>query len=214
MREKMMYLTMDEVAKTGPSGFNSATICDRLGVTYPMVNHYFGSRDGLLAETAFEVYRRYVGYLWAAVAAAPKEPKARLRAWMREQVNRTCDMGGWGAVLNYPFAATQVSAILDQEFGEEVQKIFEYNVARLGALVRDVKNGGVSELPEVITDELRTKLLADKEILTLGASVGWSTLGVSVWNSGQHLPSAKISEVWAQSEALIDAHIEHVINSL
>lgn len=214
MREKIIFLTMSEVAKVGPSAFNSATVCDRLGVTYPMVNHYFGSRDGLLAETAFEVYRRYVAYLWEAVDKAPKDPKQRLAAWMREQVKRTCEMGGWGAVLNYPFAAMNVTTILNAEYGDEIQQIFEYNLARLGVLVTDVRAGTVSALPATISSELRTELMANKEMVTLGASVAWSTLGVSVWSSGQHLPSAKIGEIWARSDELVDAHIWHVINSL
>lgn len=214
MREKMMYLTMDEVARLGPGAFNSATVCDRLGVTYPMVNHYFGGRDGLLAETAFEVYRRYIGYLWEAVDSAPREPKKRLAAWMSEQVKRTCDMGGWGAVLNYPFAAMNVTSILNAEYGEEIQKLFEVNLARLGMLVADVRSGQVTDLPAELSPDLRAELMANSELISVGASVAWSTLGAAVWNSGQHLPSAKVVEIWVRSDELVDAHIQHVVNSL
>ena len=214
MREKMMYLTMAEVSKVGPGAFNSATVCDRLGVTYPMVNHYFGSRDGLLAETAFEVYRRYISSLWQAVARAPREPKARLAAWMREQVERTAEMGGWGAVLNYPYAAMNVSALLETDYHDDIQLLFESNVARLAVLVRDVKNNTVTALPETVSAEFRRELAADRELMALGSSVAWSTLGVAVWNSGQHLPSAKIDELQAARNELIEAHIRHVIESI
>ena len=49
MHEKSIYLTMEHVRAKGPWDFNAAAICQRLGITNPMVNHYFGNRDGLLA---------------------------------------------------------------------------------------------------------------------------------------------------------------------
>ena len=72
MRDKIIYLTFEEVAKVGPSLFNVSSVCDRLGITHPMVNHYFGSRDELLAETAYVVYVRYIGQLWEAVSGHRK----------------------------------------------------------------------------------------------------------------------------------------------
>jgi hypothetical protein len=38
------------VAIVGPASFNTAGVCDTLGISYPMVNYYFGNRDGLIAE--------------------------------------------------------------------------------------------------------------------------------------------------------------------
>ena len=74
MRLKILYVTFGEVSRSGPGSFNVASVCDRLGITYPMVNHYFGGRDGLLAEGAFMIYEGYVKRLWDAVLAAPRDP--------------------------------------------------------------------------------------------------------------------------------------------
>ena len=46
------------------------------------------------------------------------------------------------------------------------------------------------------------------------STVAWSALGVAVWNAGQHLASADVPEVMDRREALIEAHIDHVVNSL
>jgi hypothetical protein len=86
MRLKILYVTFGEVASAGPSSFNVASVCDRLGITYPMVNHYFGNRDGLLAEGAYMVYQRYVEKLWDAAMSATRKPEARLKAWMMAQI--------------------------------------------------------------------------------------------------------------------------------
>ena len=214
MREKIIYLTMDAVAERGPANFNSAEVCDRLGITHPMVNHYFDNRDGLLAVTAFVVYDRHIRSLWDAVAKAPADPVKRLKAWMWQQVSSTDVMGGWGAVLNYPHTSLTVTSIMNAQFRDEINELFDWNLACLAILVSDVKKGIVSPLPAQIDPELRSELGSQSDIVALVSSVAWSALGVAVWNTGQHLASAQVPEVIDQREALIEAHIDHVVNTL
>jgi len=214
MREKIIYLTIDAVAERGPANFNSAEVCDRLGITHPMVNHYFDNRDGLLAVTAFVVYERHIRSVWDAVSKAPAEAAARLKVWMRAIVDSNQSMGGWGAVLNYPLTSLTVTTILDTHFREAIKELFEWNVARLAVLVSDVKNGTVSDLPDDINPDLREELASQSELVSLVSSVAWSSLGVAVWYSGQHLASAQVQEAIDQREALVDAHIDHVVNTL
>lgn len=214
MRLKILYLTFEEVAKVGPGAFNVASVCDRLGVTYPMVNHYFGNRDGLLAEGAYLLYQRYIAALWDAVAAAPLDPVERLRAWMWAQVNWTRQMAGWGAVLNYPAASLNVSMIMERTFRQDMQQAFEYNIARLAILVSDVRAGSVSRPTITPGDIDKATLLSDQKLITLTSSVAFSTLGVSVWNAGQHFPSSKIPELADYQTSMIEGHIDHVIGSL
>ncbi len=214
MREKIIYLTMDAVAERGPANFNSAEVCDRLGITHPMVNHYFDNRDGLLAVTAFVVYDRHIRSVWDAVSKAPSDAIKRLKVWMRAIVNSNKSMGGWGAVLNYPLTSLTVTTLLDSQFREEIKELFEWNLGCLAILISDVKKGTLSELPTGINPELREELTSQPEIVSLVSSVAWAALGVAVWYSGQHLASAQVPEAIAQREALIESHIDHVVNTL
>lgn len=214
MQDKIVYLTIEQVKANGPWDFNAAGICQRLGVTNPMVNHYFGNRDGLLAAGLFEAYRRYIDDLGRAVANAPREPKARLEAWMREQIKRTGEMGGWATMLNSPISALHVTEVFQEEYSTEVQKLFEFNLRRLGYLIRDVQVGSVSDPPSVFTSEERSALLNERELAEVTASVAWSTMGSATWLAGQHIPSSRIEELWALSDDLITAHIRRVIASV
>jgi AcrR family transcriptional regulator len=214
MRLKILYVTFDEIAKSGPISFNVASVCDRLGITYPMVNHYFGGRDGLVAEAAHMVYDRYVDNLWKAVNQAPKNPLDRLGAWIRAEIAETQEMGGWGAVLNYPQAAKDVTHHISHSFGEAMTESFELNLARLGSLVRDIRQGSVSDARLERGKVPRAELLMDPELQALVPTVSWATLGVSVWMAGQHLPSRSIPEIRPMLGKLIDNHIGLMITMI
>jgi AcrR family transcriptional regulator len=211
MRLKILYVTFEEVAKSGPMSFNVASVCDRLGITYPMVNHYFGGRDALIAEAAHMIYDRYVDRLWEAVEAAPKNPKDRLAAWIVAEIHETREMGGWGSVLNYPLAAKEVSELIYGSFGQEMTAGFELNLARLGQLILDVRRGEVSGIVLLRSRLPRKELLTNPVLQSLVPTLAWSTLGASVWFAGQHLPSRKVPEFATMVNVLIDNHVKRMI---
>lgn len=214
MRDKIIFLTSEEVATVGPAMFNVASVCDRLGVTHPMVNHYFGGRDSLLAETAFVVYQRYIDSLWKAVRSAPADPRARLRAWMVQQIQGTADLGGWGGILNYPSSSMHISGLLEERYGDDMRRLFETNIIRLGVLIEDLRHGVNTALDQIDVSALRAQFLADPQIMSRAATMAWSTLGVAVWNAGQHLASAEIAELQANKAALIEGHINRMIATI
>lgn len=212
MRLKILYVTFDEVAAAGPGSFNVASVCDRLGITYPMVNHYFGSRDALIAEAAHMVYARYVDSLWAAVEQAPRNPRDRLSAWILAQIRETDVMGGWGAVLNYPLAAKEVSREISEKFGEAMRRGFELNMARLALLVKDVRAGEMTNSPLYEDVGYRKKMLEDPELLALLPTVAWGVIGASVWLAGRHLPAAgSIRELEPILDKSVDSHVAALI---
>ena len=210
MRLKILYVTFGEVANSGPGSFNVASVCDRLGITYPMVNHYFGSRDGLLAEGAYLMYQRYVQRLWEAVGVAPRDPEARLKAWIMAQVTESKAMGGWAPLLNYPLTAKEVTAEIEAKFQKSLNRYFELNLARLATLVMDVRSGQVSEIGFTPDKYPRTDLLSDPFLQSVMPTVAWSIFGMSVWIAGDHAPAREISEVGT----MVDVYLENLTSGL
>ena len=212
MRLKILYVTFGEVSRSGPGSFNVASVCDRLGITYPMVNHYFGGRDGLLAEGAFMIYEGYVKRLWDAVLAAPRDPQARLKAWMMAQVTETSTMGGWGPILNYPLAAREVTAEIEVKFQKSMNRILELNLARLGALVKDVREDRVTDVEYTVDNYPRVELLTDPYLLSVMPTISWSIFGMAVWVAGEHTPAQRIGEVAELTQVLLDNHFRTIVS--
>jgi AcrR family transcriptional regulator len=210
MRLKILYVTFGEVARSGPGAFNVADVCDRLGITYPMVNHYFGGRDGLLAEGASMVYRKYIESLWKAVQAAPRNPEARLKAWTKEQISQTVAIGGWGPILNYPLAAREVTNEIRAKFQQPMNRLFELNLARLAMMANDIRRGIVTDVDFTEENYPRADMLNDPFLIRVLPTVAWSTFGLSVWLGGQHAPARNIKEISMMLDGLVENHLESV----
>lgn len=211
VRQKMLYLTIREVAMVGPASFNTMGVCDTLAVTYPMVNHYFGNRDGLVAEAGFVAYELYVQRIWENVEAAKPDPKVRLETWIRAQIALTSEIAGWGAILNYAPFSQNVFQIMEQKFGDRRRALFELNIARLAILIRDYRTNQLSTIDFGIDNYPRSEILQDQELTETIFSVAVSTLGVAVWKSGGHAPSRGISDLRAETERLVEAHIQNLL---
>ena len=214
-RQKMVYVTIDDVSRVGPSTFNAIAVCDVLGVSYSLVNFHFGSRDELLAEAAAIVYQRHITDLWKIIKAAKKTPEDRLRAWMEGTIDSFNRMGGWGSVVNYPTASLQITELVNNRYGTLMTDLTEINMARLYTLVSDVKKKKISDTVYEIGELPRENLLKDVAMVSLAASVGYSTLGVAVWSSGRHLPTKVEIEGASDLEKLVIAsHIKRIIKSI
>jgi AcrR family transcriptional regulator len=213
-RQQFLERTIDEFARVGPGRFNPGKIARDLGVTVAMINHYFGSRYGLISEAAYLVYARYIDEMFSAITNAPRNPEDRLRAWIATQIAVARRVGGWGIVLNYPTLALKESLSLDFNFRTLMTTKFEVNLARLAQLILDVKAGSVS--PNEITEENGdfTSLLANPALVALGSSIAMSTLGAAVWMAGSHAPSADSEESHKRAEFVVQAHIDHLIEQV
>jgi AcrR family transcriptional regulator len=213
-RERLIFLTMREVAIVGPASFNTSGVCDTLGISYPMVNYYFGNRDGLIAESAYRTYVRYLDKMWAAVSAAPRTPVDRMRAYLLAHLRLNVEISGWGAVLNYPIFSSTVAQLLNDRFGEDQRQHFELNMARLARLIVDLWEGQVTEPLYTLDDYPREQLIANDRLMAATATLSWATLGVAVWRSGGHSPSRGISELVAKENELMDAYRESMIRAV
>jgi AcrR family transcriptional regulator len=211
IKQKMIYLTIREVAIVGPGSFNTMGVCDTLGVTYPMVNHYFGNRDGLLAEAGFATYKLYIDRIWESVQAAKVDPETRLRAWMEAQVRLNSEISGWGAILNYsPFSQT-VFQIIEEKFGESRKQLFELNISRLAQLIKDYRDNRLTQFDFDVDNYPRAEFMADQKLVELTSTIAFSTLGLAVWKSGGHAPSQGIADLKKIEDPLAEAHIKNML---
>jgi AcrR family transcriptional regulator len=210
-RDKFLYLTIDEFSRLGPGAFSHASIARRLGVTVAMINHYFGSRNGLISEGAYTVYSAYIDALGAAVRDAPREPVARLRAWITTQISYCVSVAGWQSVLNYPTLTLENPLEFAATFRERISEKFNINMARLGQLILDVKSGEVypQEIDESNVDVAR--YMSDLKLVSLSTCVGMATMGAAVWAAGSHSPSAESPEAKQIGDFALAEHVNHLI---
>lgn len=210
-REKFLYLSIDEFSRRGPGGFSHAVIARRLGVTVAMINHYFGSRNGLISEAAFMVYSDYIDALNQAIQDAPKNPVARLEAWIRRQISFAVAVAGWAVVLNYPTLSLENPVEFAALFRSRMSALFNVNMARLGQLILDLKSGAVSP-GEITVDNVDVDAyMSNVKLVSLASSVGMATLGAAVWAAGSHAPSAESPEAKKFGDFVIAEHVQNII---
>lgn len=214
-RQKMVYVTIDDVSRVGTSSFNAIAVCDVLEVSYSLVNFHFGSRDELLAEAAGIVYQHHIVGLWKTIKAAKRTPEDRLRAWMEGFIESYKTMGGWGSSLNFPTASLEVTELVTSRYGTLMTDLTEINMARLYSLISDVKKKKVSDTVYEIGELPRAQLLKDHNLVDLTASVGFSTLGVAIWAAGQSLRKEDDARGLSVPEkTIIASHIKRIIKSI
>lgn len=210
-RDKFLNLTIHEFSRLGPGRFSHAKIARRLGVTVAMVNHYFGSRNGLISEAAFTVYSNYVDAMAQAVASAPRDPVSRLRAWIETQITFAVSVTGWAVVLNYPSVALEDVVEFQFSFRKAMTAKFNVNICRLAQLILDVKSGTVTD-GEICEDNLdMSRYMSDPRLVALGSSISMSTLGAAVWAAGSHAPSAESPEAKALGDYALTEHVNLLI---
>ena len=211
LRNKILYLTIQEVAVVGPATFSTMGVCDTLGVTYPMVNHYFGNRDGLIAEAAHVAYKLYIERIWDGVSESEPNPEARLRAWLLSTISLNVEIQGWGAVLNYPRYSSAIENIMEEKFGEERTRYFELNISRLTRLVMDLRENTITTIDYTPESYPRQEFLVQRDVIGIVSTIALSILGVAVWKSGSHSPSKGIKDLHDMSEFIIETHIQNML---
>ncbi len=210
-RDKFLFLTIDEFGRVGPGGFSHASIARRLGVTVAMINHYFGSRNGLISEAAYLVYCKYMDAMSLAVEEAPRDPESRLRAWITTQISFAVSVAGWAVVLNYPTLALEDPVEFTVLFRKRITAKFNANMARLSQLVSDVQSGTVSPM-HIDEDNLDVATyMTDMKLVTLSSTIAMSTLGAAVWAAGSHAPSAESDEAKQLGDMVLAQHANYLV---
>ncbi|MGV1034148.1 MAG: TetR/AcrR family transcriptional regulator [Microbacteriaceae bacterium] len=210
-REKFVALAIDEVSSTGPHSFNATTICDLLGTTYPMVNHYFGNRDGLVAEAVAVAYRQYVESMRAAAESVTDDPRARLAAWIRQQIDWTVAHPGIAVVLDFPQASLEVSALLAADYQADMTDLFEYNMAIVMHLVLGVRHNEVLPIDFEPGKLPRERFMSDTNLVIRASALSMATLGAAIIQSGRPIQSAPVNEIDELGPEVMRRYIETLV---
>lgn len=218
-RDQIIALTMLEVARVGPAAFNTRTVCAELGLTHPVIQYHFGSRDALIAEAAHRAYVRYVDKVWEAVRSAPRTPVDRLRAALTAGVALAREIRGWGAVLNYfPLYSESVADIVTERFQDAHTEQYERNLMLLLQLVVDVWQDAVTE--PLLADEASAagaevlSVLADPEAMAAFSRLSFAAHGLAVWRAGHTAARPASDEEYRSTEVLAEAITSRTIEDL
>jgi AcrR family transcriptional regulator len=212
-RQKMMYVTIDDVARIGPVSFNALTMCDEVGVSDGLLNFHFGSRNELLAETLVWVYQRFVNEVAESVGKAKQDPEIKLRAWITAVHQGFVKMGGWGVLVNYPIASREVSYLAEHQHGKEFVDMAELNLALLLHLISDFKKGKVTEFALEAGKIPKSFFMKNPGLTALTVSVALSTSGMAVWQGGRTEGQAK-KEGSIMDKMVIKTHVDRIIKSI
>ena len=215
-RDLIILTSIDQMTETGPVDFNSGTVCDLLNLKHPMINYYFGSRDGLIAEASIWAYRGWSHKVMAATRNAPKNAEKRLRAYLESSLEWAENMRAVTVLSQYPVLSKAVKGLIDDGYSVELQKDFEYHIVFLATLLMDMRSGKNSDLDFDKTNYPKGKLfLSHPRELLDAASIAWSSHGIMMWRSGSHIPTnnlrkeftAKVSE-----DLAVKVHIDNIID--
>jgi AcrR family transcriptional regulator len=214
-RDLIILTSIDQMIETGPVDFNSGTVCDQLNLKHPMINYYFGSRDGLIAEASIWAYRGWSHKVMTATRNAPKNAEKRLRAYLQACLDWAENMRAVTVLSQYPVLSQAVKSLIDDGYSVELQKDFEYHLVFLATLIMDMRTGKNSDLDFDKTNYPKNKyMLTQPRELLDAASIAWASHGVMMWRSGSHIPTnnlrkeftAKLSE-----DIAIAVHVDNII---
>ena len=180
-RAILLEATLEAVRVQGPINVRPSDICEELGLSKALVNYHFGGREGLIAESLVLGYSRYVAILEEAVASGGPAAIDRLMAWFEAQVRWTQANPGLAAGLNFPAEAGGLSSEDRIDLGTKMSDLGLRNFNNLVELVKAAHR-------ELTGLEASDPLVAGAD----SAAIGWLCLGLSVYASGQHLPTAQL----------------------
>jgi AcrR family transcriptional regulator len=212
-REKMMFVTVDDVTRIGPVSFNAITMCDEVGVSDGLLNFHFGSRNELLAETLVWVYQRFVNEIAESVGKAKQNPEAKLRAWITAVHQGFLKMGGWGVLVNYPIASREVSYLAERQHGKEYVDMAELNLALLLHVISDFKKDRITPFTLEAGKIPKSFFIKNPGLTALTVSVALSTSGMAVWQGGRTEGQAR-KEGSTMDKMVIKTHVDRIIKSI
>ena len=81
-RQALVEATIESLKRHGHEGLSVRRIATRAGVSIGLINHHFPNKDALVAASYRQFSRQLADGFQAAVERAPREPRARLSAFI------------------------------------------------------------------------------------------------------------------------------------
>jgi AcrR family transcriptional regulator len=203
-RDQFLWLSIDLVRKLGLSQFTITTVAKQLGYSVAMVNHHFGSRDGLIAEGAATVHAQYSERVRLASESAPANPRARLEAHIRARFVEGRKLRGWAQVLNFPFHSFESPHVAMERVGRSFEASFYQNLAYLTQLVIDYQRGTISTSMPDVTDFPANVVASNPTAFHHASMIGTASAGAVMWLTGR----LDVREQSADFVELTDAMLE------
>jgi AcrR family transcriptional regulator len=214
LKDLLIDAAVTIVSASGTTDSSARQVADAVGVQPASINYNFGSWNDLIAHAALKAYYGYSERIWVAALAAPRTPDARLTAFLREQLAWAEGESGWAAFFNFPKSAQTASDILFSQFGEKMRQGFEINYGRLYRLVRDVREGVVTEDADWAQNTGRDAILADTTMLTEAIVVSWTSLGMQIWGSRHQVEQLGGDHLRESNARAQDLAIEKILAGL
>jgi AcrR family transcriptional regulator len=203
-RRDLLTATQAALAQHGANGIQLKQLCSELGLAPSLVNYHFGSADQLLAEAVVESYEQYVEQNTTSVDEAGPDPEPRLRAWIMSQFDWTRAHPGIASILNFGLSSPTVGNAIVGALAERLSAASAANLSLAARLVRDLRAGTLSQEP---IDSIE---IADAELTELTTLMMWTTLGVSTWAAGNHIPTRQYT-THAQQMHLAERAFDRVV---
>jgi AcrR family transcriptional regulator len=214
-RDLIILASIDQMTETGPVDFNSGAVCDLLNLKHPMINYYFGSRDGLIAEASIWAYRGWSEKVMTATRNAPKNAEKRLRAYLEANLEWAENMRAVTVLSQYPVLSKAVKDLIDDGYSVELQKDFEYHLVFLATLIIDMRTGKNSDLDFDKTNYPKGKYtLSHPRELLEAASIAWAAHGMMMWRSGSHIPTTNLRKEFTaklSEDLAMRLHIDNIV---
>ena len=215
-RDLIILCSIDQMIETGPVDFNSGTVCDLLNLKHPMINYYFGSRDGLIAEASIWAYRGWSDKVMTATRNASKNAEKRLRAYLEASLEWAENMQAVTVLSQYPVLSKAVKNLIDDGYSVELQRDFEYHIVFLASLIIDFRSGKNSDLDFDKTNYPKEKyfLTHPRELLD-AASIAWASHGIMMWRGGSHIPTTNLRKQFTakvSEDLAMKVHVDNIID--
>jgi AcrR family transcriptional regulator len=187
-RERMVLLAIEQIVERGPVDFNSGLVCDQLGIKHPMIKHYFGSKENLLSEALLWVFRDWSRVILDAISSPMTSPDDLLKKKIKAEVEWGRSMKSMAILSHYPMVSDNAKRIISISHSSEMQRLFEFHLAALTSLIVAIR----AKVPFTLNFDAgnypRAELVIKHPQAFLAAtSISWSTHGLVVWSSGDHL---------------------------